>query len=254
MVILNACSDNKPTSGETQADTSLKVAYVDNPDPGDSLCIYDIRRAKKDISDGKMVFTQSAGFLFGFMRYEDELKQLCKGHGLVFDFDMISCIVFEGQTQGCYGQYMDEIIRKKFGADFKARLHAQADSMFLVNAASNRRIVKSWDCDERPRLPTEQKRMTDYIPNITVMEVDIKPNGNQWPFFDLGFVIETDSTISNFYINNFAAEAEENEKYKEKLFSIAVEHVKSQYPLWVPGKIKGIPVRTDNNVRVFFTR
>lgn len=251
---MNACSQNR-SSNETDKQTpSPKVAYVKSLDLSDSLCISDIERAKKDINDGKIVFTQSLGLGFGSMRYEDELRKLCEKNGLAFDFDLIGCMVFEGQTQGCYGDYMDEMIKEKFGSGFKEKMHTQADSMFLFNTNSMNRTVQYWDCDERPRLPTEDKRTNDYIPNTSASGIDIKGSNGQWPFFDLGFVVEKDSTISNFYVRNFVAEAKENEKYKDRLFSIAVQYVQSEYPIWIPGKIKDVSVRTDNNVRIFLTK
>lgn len=231
-----------------------KSAYVNHPSPTDSLCISEIQRAKKDIQNGKIVFTQSYGFGSRSMRYEEELRQLCKERGLVFDFDMISCVVFEGQTQGCYGSYMDEVIFSKFGAGFKEALHGRADSLYLANTIAQNKIVQYWDCDARPRLPDEIERTNDYISHLLISGIDIKDNQGEWPFFDLNFVVEKDSTISDFYVSYFVAELKENEKYKDQLFALAVDSIKVKYPVWIPGTIKGVPVRTNNNVRIFMKR
>jgi len=251
LILLNSCFQKKSTS-EKSAPT--RIAYVGNPNPTDTLCIRDIQRAKEDLQNGRFVFTQPVSLATGRLRYEDELRRLCEKHGLIFDVDLIGCVIFKGQSQGCYGHYMDEMLKDKFGPEFKARLHAQADSLFLVNVSSTNTTVQYWDCDERPRLPHESKRSNDYLPNIIVSDIDIKANKGEWPFFDLGFVVEQDSTISSFYVRGFVAASSENEKYKDKLFSAAVQHIKSKYPTWVPGKIKGVAVRTDNNVRVFLNR
>lgn len=231
-----------------------KSAYVNHPRPTDSRCIYDIQRAKKDIQNGKIVFTQSYGFGSMGLRYEEELRQLCKTQGLVFDFDMISCLVFAGQTQGCYGSYMDEVIFSKFGSGFKEALHRQADSLFLVNIIAQNKIIQYWDCDERPRLPNDIKETTDYMPDLIISGVDIKDNRGEWPLLNISFVIERDSTLSDFYVTNFVAKLEENEKYKDQLFARAVESIKEKYPVWVPGTIKGVPVRTNNIVRIVMKR
>ncbi len=249
VALLSACSQNK--SGNRTDEQIAHTAYVNHPNPTDSFCISDINRAKKDIEGGKIVFTQSMGLGSGHIRYEDELRKLCEQHSIVFDFDLISCLVFEGQTQGCYGQYMDETIKQKFGPNFKTTLHLQADSMFLVNVQLNNKTVQYWDCDERPRLHKQEKETSNYI---AVPGVNIMPNKGQWPFFDVGFIIEKDSTISNFYVRNFVAESNENEKFKDELFSIAIQYMQSKYPTWIPGKVQGVPVRTDNNIRLFFTR
>jgi hypothetical protein len=231
--------------------------YIEKPDPADSLCISDINRAKKDIENGKIVFTQDYGFLFGDIRYENELRKLCKDYGLVFDFDLISDVIFEGQTQGCYGAYMDKVIAGKFGNDFKDRLHKTADSIYLDNVIKSSKIIQYWDCDERPRLPNEIKRTDDYLPTIIVNNIDIVENKGQyggWPFFDLGFIVELDSTISGFYIRNFVPELDVNKKYKSELFNIAVKYMNDNYPKWIPGKIDRQIVRTDNNVRIHFRK
>jgi hypothetical protein len=231
-----------------------KSAYVNHPRPTDSLCISEIQKAKKDIQNGKIVFTQSYGFGSRRLRYEEELRQLCKTRGLVFDFDMISCLIFEGQTQGCYGSYMDELIFSKFGSGFKEALHRQADSLFLANTITQNKIIQYWDCDEWPRSPNEIERTNDFMPDLLISGIDIKDNQGMWPFFDVSFVIEKDSTISDFDVRNFVAEREENEKYKDQLFALAVDSLKVKYPAWVPGTIKGVPVRTNTNVRIFMKR
>lgn len=234
-----------------------RIQYVNNPNSNDTLCISEIERAKKDIKNGRIVFTQTAGLLFGDIRYESELRKLCKEYGLVFDFDLISDVIYEGQTQGCYGDFMDKVILERYGIGFKENLHEKADSLFLFRTQSENILVKYWDCDERPRLPKELERTGDYLTTIKVNNLNIVKDKSEfggWPFFDLGFIIEKDSTISDFYISNFVPQLEENEKYRDDLYKIAVMELKTNYSRWIPGTIKGIPVRTDINVRIFFTK
>ena len=231
--------------------------YILNPEPNDSLCITDINRAKKDLANGKIIFTQEYGFLFGKIRYEKELRTLCKEYGLIFDFEYLDDVGFEGQTQGCYGQYMNKVIYDKFGVHFKDFMHEKADSLYLINVSRQNIVVQYWDCDERPRLPDENERTDDYIPDINVNNIEIEKDTSLyggWPFFDLGFIVEKDSTINGFYISNFVPHLDKNKKYENELYKIAVEHIKMTHPVWVPGQIKGVPVRTDNNVRVHFIR
>ena len=256
-ISLGACSQVNQKSSMSEREIPERIQYVMHPKAGDTICNSEIERAKKDLERGKIVFTQKAGFLFGEIRYESELKELCKQYGLVFEFDLMGCMAFEGQTDGCYGDYMDKVIIDKYGIGFKETLHKKADSLFLVRTLSENKPVQYWDCDERPRLPSEKERTSDYLPSIVVDKPDIienLSNGSGWPFFDLGFIVEKDSTISGFYIRTFVAQLKQNEKYKDELFEIAVNYLKTNYPTWVPGKIKGIPVRTDNNVRIFITK
>ncbi|MBL4755630.1 MAG: hypothetical protein JKY52_18815 [Flavobacteriales bacterium] len=232
------------------------IEYVANPDPNDSTCIREIERAKRDIENGKVAFSQPAGFLFGHLRYETELRQLCDKHGLVFRNDMRGCTVTQGQTQGCYGAYMNKTIIEKFGPDFKDKLHREADSIVLANATND--TLWYYECDERQRLPSETKRTSDYIPSIIVTDIEIKEKKSQkyggWPFIDLSFIVETDGSISAYYLSQFVPVLDQNREYKDELVKLAIREIKDKYPLWVPAKIKGTPVRAYNNVRVYFEK
>lgn len=99
------------------------IKYVSNPEKTDTLCISEINRTKDEIKTNGIAFTQEAGFLYGHNRYEKELEELCKKYGLNYEIDLIGCVVFEGQTQGCYGAYMDKVLADKYGLDFKKQMH-----------------------------------------------------------------------------------------------------------------------------------
>lgn len=263
LCFLFSCSEKKKEHNDEKSISELRdeyekfdpIAYVSNPAKTDSLCISEINKAKFDIENEGIVFTQAVGFLFGHNRYEKELEKLCEEKGLKYDIDLIGCVVFEGQTQGCYGAYMDKVLSKKYGSDFKKNMHKKADSIFLENAIKNNIAVKYWDCDERPRLPTENERTSDFVPYVKVEHIKIKEGDNEYndyPFFDLGFIVEKDSTITGFYSEHYVPNFKENEIIRNQLFDVAVKHIKNNYPVWVPGTINGVQVRTDNNVRVHF--
>lgn len=231
--------------------------YLENPDKKDTLCILDINRAKNDISNGEIVFTESFGFGSSSLRYESELKKLCIEHGLVFKYEAISCVIFKGQTQGCYESYMDKVLFEKFGLNFKEKLHRKADSLLVVNAKEKGKIITSWDCDEESKLLHKNRSSSNYI-SIKTKNLDLKKDksnyGGGYPFFDLSFIIEKDSTINSFQLSNYVARNKTNENFKSKLFEITINHLKKEYPIWIPGKIKDIPVRTKHHVRVFFNK
>ncbi len=255
LLIITSCLQNKRSDYLNNIDLPPQIAYIANPNKNDTLCISEIKRAQEDIANGKIVLTQSVGLGTGTLRYESELRKLCKENGLQFDVDLFSCVEEVGQTQGCYGAYMDKTIIEKFGIDFKNNIHRQADSLFLQNADLHDKVVQQWGCDERPRLPSENERTNDYLTTIKIKNLKIENDGSEngeWPFFDLSFIVEKDSTINGFYISYFASNTKNNEKLKQELYEIAVDYIKENYPIWIPGKIEGIPVRTDNNVRIFF--
>lgn len=232
------------------------IEYVSNPNQEDTLCIAGVNRAKKDLEEGKLVFTQMIGFLFGHIRYESELIHLCKENGLYYSIDMISDVVYEGQTQGCYGAFMDKKITEIFGNEFKEKLRAKADSLFLAKVNIQNETVQYWDCDERPRLPNELERTSDYLTTIKLNNLNIIEDESDyggWPFVDLGFIVEKDSAISGFYIDRFVPHLRANEKFRGDYFKIAVNELKNNYSKWIPGTIKNIPVKTSNVVRIFFS-
>lgn len=253
LLSFSACSPYNQKRNLNGKKLPERILYVTNPKSKDTLCISEKERAKKDIENGKIVFIQGAGFGFGDIRYEDELKELCEQYGLAFDFEPISCVLVKGQTEGCYSDYMDKVIFEKYGIGFKEDLHKKADSLFIAKTQTENTLVKYWDCDERPKLPNKTKRTNDYLPSITIDSPDIKEKKEEyggWPFFDIGFIIEKDSTVSGFYINDFVPKLEENKKHEDELFELVVKHIKTNYPIWVPGKINGLSVRTNNIVRI----
>lgn len=266
IIFLNSCIENKRKIDSANNTSEFEeefvedkfekfdpIAYVSSPAKTDKLCLSAIEKAKADIKKGGIVFTQAAGFGFGHNRYEAELKELCKQKGLKYDIDLIGCVVFEGQTQGCYGAYMDKILSEKYGADFKKEMHQKADSLFLVNAVN--KTIYYGDLDNRPRLPTEKKRSSDDLGYVYVKNSEIKIKSNKWddlPFMDIDFIVHKDSTISDFNVSNFVAKG--NDRFKTELFNLAVNKIKTDYPVWIPGSINGIPLKSDNNIRIHFNK
>lgn len=257
-IILFGCSTDNSLENMSHEEFLLyKIKYVENPESSDTLCISDIEKAKKDIKNGKIVFTEPFGFGTKISRSEEELKELCSENGLIFEYDLRGCVVYNDQTQGCYGTYMDKVIISKHGLSFKDSLKRKAESLFLDRCIKQNKVIEYWDCDERPRLPYEEKRTSDFNPSINISNLEIMKEPGKfggWPFFDLGFIVEKDSTISNFHSRGFVPHRKENETFHDELLLIAIEHIKSDYPLWVPGKIDSIPIRTDNNVRIHFIK
>jgi len=262
LVFIFACSNKKKSDDKdiiANTDESVIVEktydplkYVMNPSPSDSLCKSDILKAKSDIQNGKLVYVQAAGLGFGFKRYESDLKKLCKEKGLEYDVDLIGCVIMEGQTQGCYGVYMDKVLSDKFGSDFKENLNRQADSLFLVRVIKNEIPIFSWDCDEKPEPILENQNYLETtldVPNLNLKRTEL---GKIWPAIDLSFIIERNGTISKFYSDNFIPRLKHNEKFKDELYKIAVNYIKTNYPNWKSGKIKDTSVRTDHNLRITF--
>lgn len=231
-----------------ESETTLS-AYIQQIDDQDSTCMKDIALAKQDVSKGKIVFCSPAGFLFYNLRQEEQLRELCRKNKLVFQYELFSDVIYEGQTQGCYGAYMDQVIAAKFGSGFKERLLAQADSMLL---ASND-TINAYDCDKRPHIPGEsdeyEPRLLMKIPDKLRKQLK-KDRDGYLPFMDIGFYMDKSGNTSDYFLNFFMdADHESNQKYEDELFKMGVEKLKEIH--WQPGIVNGQKVITENNVRVF---
>lgn len=205
LISFSAFSQNHDEKGEIPK----RILYVSQPNSNDSLCIKEIERAKKDYSNGILVFCEAFGFLDSDLRYEFELKELCLKNEITFQYVVFSDSEIMGQTQGCYMDYMDKLILETHGINFKKTLHKKADSLYLIRVESKNTTVLYWDCDEKPHAIHEIEGKEDFFLSIIVNRLDIKEKMGEsggWPFLDIGFTIEKDSTISDFCINDFSAQ------------------------------------------------
>lgn len=221
----------------------------------DSNCLNQINRAKEEINNGSLVFCIHPRWPF---RQEEELIALLNIHGVKYrDLGPFPDVL--PISRNCYNETMDYFIQRKFGESFIDSLMREADSLMVQNNRS--KFIKYYACDERPYRP---KSESGYDNSLTAMvDLPIKYSIEEWkstktqtvsrPFMDIGFYIDTTGVISNFYLNYFNPELNWNIKYKETLFKLGVERIKED-SVWIPGKILGIKVRTDNNVRIFFER
>ena len=254
-VYLFACGQKNPTDKDVsifspdRPENQLEK-YIQKPTTTDSMCIKDIEKAKNDILKGRIVFCYPFGFGTFELRQEKQLRELCKRNGLIFEYELFSDVIIEGQTQGCYGAYMDNVIARKFGTDFKQNLLEQADSILL---ATNDTIVY-YKCDKRPQIPGND----DYEPTLEAKVPEklskqlIADKEGHLPFMDIGFYIDKSGNASGYFLNYFMdADNKSNQKYKEELFKIGVEQLK-EIKHWETGKVKGQKVNTENNVRVYF--
>lgn len=223
--------------------------YIQKPATTDSMCIKDIEKAKNDITKGKVVFCHPMGFGSHNLRQENQLRELCKRHGLIFDYELFSDVIIEGQTQGCYGAYMDKIIAGKFGASFKQNLLEQADSILLEANDT----IAYYKCDKRPQIPgrNDHDRLFPNI-NENIKKKLKADNEGRFPFMDIGFYINKEGITSGYFINYFHdADSKSNQKFKAQLFELGVEELK-KIKIWETGEVGGQKVNTENNVRVYY--
>ena len=237
----------------SSANSSSVDNYINNPRESDSLCIKELARAKKDEAKGKIVFCSPMGFGAMQLRYQNELEELCRQHNLIFEYELFSDVIIDGQTQGCYGSYMNNIISKRFGKNFKKNLEEQADSILIAHAVND--TIEYWNCDVRPHLPGQKEEYESTIVIPTSKELKSKliaGKDGHYPFMDIDFIIEVSGQTSGYYCQYFYdADNSSNKNYFDQMWNEAMKELK-KYPIWETGQLNGHKVRTRHNVRVYF--
>lgn len=226
--------------------------YIQKPTKKDTTCINEINEAKKDIENGKIVFCSPVGFLFGMLRFEDELKEVVESYGLEFKIDLISDVEFEGQTQGCYGAYMTNFIENKFGNDFIEKVYYQADSLYIKRVIDKNKIVDCWDCDIAPHMIGE-KPDDNYTLTLYADTLNLPIDFNETILMDIDFIIELDSTTNNYHVSNKVLGTKQNEKYYQNLLDYSINELK-KIDKWCPGQLKNSNIRTRQNARIYITK
>lgn len=224
--------------------------YVKHPYETDSLCMDDIKLAETDIAKGHIFFCHPYGFGSIDLPQEKYLETLCINNNMRFKKELISDVIFNNQTQGCYGAVMDNYIAINYDKDFKERLFHQADSILLAHNDT----VDYSSCEKRPQILGKNDYETTFsIPLTPKLAKEVKMGkGNDMPFMDIGFYIDKSGLSSGFFLNYFMdADHLSNQKVKEELFNVAITEIK-KVKKWEPGEYAGEKVNTEFNVRVFF--
>ena len=230
------------------------LRYIDNPCPNDSTCKEGILRAEAQVIRGQIKFLMPMHLATVEARQVQQLRALCNASGLIFDYEGFSCLVNSGQTDGCYGLYMDKIIAQKFGIDFKERLLKKADSMYVASSPT----VHYTKCDTLPRLYDkdihESLQMDLAIKEELFNKLKVSKYG-YYPQVDIGFNIDTTGIPSNYFLNQFIVydDISENTQYKSALIQLAFDYVK-RFRLWKPGVVLNEKVKTEYNVRISFLK
>lgn len=223
---------------------------MSNISNSDSTCINDINRAQVDIGKGKITFCTPIGFMFGMIRFENELKQLVKEHNLLFENDYYSDVIFENSTQGCYCSIMAKHIEEKYAFDFRRRMYEQADSLFLARTVNNKKIVESYFCDIPPG-PNDQGPIEYLYLKVQMDSIDSNIHIENEVYLNIDFTVELDGSLSDFQLLDNNLNANEHGNTLQQLKQYAFEIIK-ETGKWNPGQVKRQFVRTRQNGRIYF--
>jgi hypothetical protein len=178
------------------------------------------------------------------------LRILCAKLNLEVRYELFGCIRTQGQTQGCYGDYMDFIIARKYGRNIRDSLLKVADSLLVASHDT----VEYHLCDKRPQIPGHNDYETNvYVKLDSTLKAHLKSDEEgRFPFIDVGFYIDTSGHPSNYSLDFFMdADNESNRAWKNQLYEVAITKL-MEIELWQPGEINGHKIPTHNNARVYF--
>jgi hypothetical protein len=251
VVLLIACKNS------SQKDEFRNVPLTD------TTCINAINKAKADIANGKVYYCHGHKILYiSGLRSHPELDSLLQTFDINTDIaysDILSTDkVYNGQTQGCYCDYMRYFIDKKYGRDFIDSLISISDSIFLVNNINDTLYSPSWDT--KPNYPHSQdtvdlrdfsETFQEDIDSILVYPKGYKKRLNSLmnAYVDVNFVVDKsgEATINGF---DFKFDLEDNLMYKKYFEKIILENFRKSG--WTPATIRNTPVISELPLRIYF--
>ncbi len=249
--VLTACNNSSPK------EEFRKIPQTD------TTCITAIDKAKADIGNGKLSYCHGHKILdISGLRSHFELDALLQTYGInpyVTYSDIVSTDkVYEGQTQGCYCDYMRYCIDKKHGKYFIDSLIEISDSIFLVNNINDTLYSPVWDT--KPNYPSSldtvdlrdfSETLQEDIDSILIYPKGYKSRANASTnaYVNINFVVNKSggATISSF---DFTFDVEGNMKYKKYFEKAISENFRKSG--WTPATIRDRPVISEVRLRVYF--
>jgi hypothetical protein len=234
---------------------SQSSAYLDNPNPGDVSCIEGISRARKDIAAGKkVIIIYTGGVGAEGLRYENELALLIRQHGFTVDYEMENCIIFEGQTDGCYAAYMNRHVKQRHGTYFISNLHLTADSLFTENLINSEEVFSHMDYHTPPVSIDEDgepKAISSLQLSSVLPEVKLaKDSINAHAYIDLHMIIDKNGNVTKTYFKDFSIQPKSLRKYRDVLLTAVRKHLNDAALYWLPAEKYAIFVNAEHSVRI----
>lgn len=228
--------------------------YLQNPDKSDTLCLNDIERAKNDIKKYHKLYVKTICFGCKDKPYDIEIEEVLKKRKIKKAIQDIGCVVFQGQTQGCYMGYIQLKMKEKYGENYFLDIEKEAEDILIKNVTENNKVISIYDLEdkEKPQIIDAYIESDYYITIKTDLPVTI--NNDKSLFADITFIIEKNGTISNFSVSTWVNENVVHEKFKQPLIDSAIKALKKDYNHWKPGNYKGNKARIENTLRVSFEK
>lgn len=238
--------------------TTKTKSRFDDISKTDTTCLNEVKKAQADIRKGKLTFCHFAGsLLYNPLRSGTEMDSLLKTFGIDYKEEITSDVILEGQTQGCYCDFMKERIDNKFGKTFIDSLLNVLDSLYVQNNINDTFYYAH--CDTRPNYPTDTDTHPDEYSEIfqSDFEKSLKypvgyikrPNYDSSAFVDVHLYVDKsgNAVITDYW---FLFDMKTNHKY-EKYFEKEIEKVMRKKG-WTPATIRNQKVNSDMVMRLGF--
>lgn len=227
--------------------------YLLDPPKYDTLCKNEIERAKSDITKYHKLFIKTICFGCRSKPFETEIEEVLKKRKIKPVIEDIGCVVFDGQTQGCYSGYISLKMKEQFGENYFTKIEKEAEYIFIKNITEKNIVVSIYDLEEneKPKIISQKVFIeSDYYTTIKA-NLPVKIDTYKSLFADITFIIEKDGTISKLSVANWVNDAVD-EKFKNDLITKSLKALKKDYNHWKPGNYKGNITRTENTLRVSY--
>lgn len=238
--------------------TTKTQSRFDNISKTDTTCLKAVKKAKTDVQKGELTFCHFAGsLLYNPLRSGDEMDSLLKTFGIDYKEEITSDVIFEGQTQGCYCDFMKEQIDNKFGKTFIDSLLNVSDSLYVRNKINDTFYYAN--CDTRPNYPSDTDTHPDEYSEIFQSDFEKsfkypvgyikRPNYDSSAFVDVHLYVDKsgNAVITDYW---FLFDMKTNHKY-EKYFEKEIEKAMRKKG-WTPATIRNQKVNSDMVMRLGF--
>lgn len=236
--------------------TTKTKSRFDDVSKTDTTCLKAVKKAKTDVQKGKLTFCHFAGsLLYNPLRSGNEMDSLLKTFDIDYKEEITSDVIFEGQTQGCYCDFMEEQIDNKFGKTFIDSLLNVSDSLYVVKNINDTFYYAN--CDTRPNYPSDTDTHPDEYSEIfqSDFEKSLKypvgyikrPNYDSSAFVDVHLYVDKsgNAVITGYW---FLFDMKTNHKY-EKYFEKEIEKAMRKKG-WTPATIRNQKVNSDMVMRL----
>jgi hypothetical protein len=234
--------------------------------PNDKDCFEELRLAKKDISNSKLVYCNYVGSVgWHSLRAEKQMDSLLNKFKIEFQNENSPCVVEENKNYHCYCEYMQEKINEKYGEKFIDSLLFKADSIYILKHLEktfyNGSLSGTWD---KPALFPKDTHydQTNHSGLQKAFEKNVKypkeyiykKGENSMAFLQIYLDIDEmgKAKITDYqfvFWNSITKKENYNEKYWNYFKNIAFPLIEKT--TWIPAKIKNINVKSRNDIILY---